>query len=78
MLVLKSDPTRYWTVREIWDEEVRRNWAEPTKDALAAVRVALRRLRDREGQVQVLNGPTYAYRWVAGSRTEVLAATNGS
>jgi hypothetical protein len=76
--VLRSDPDRYWTAREVWEEEVRRSWAKPTDAARAAVRVALKRLHNRDPQVELLDGPVHAYRWVAASPAEDLALGNGS
>ena len=76
--ILRSDPSRYWTAREIWDEEVRRNWAERTDTARAAVRVALRRLHTRDPQVQLLDGPVHAYRLVVTSPAEDHVLGNGS
>jgi len=78
LIVLQSDATRYWTAREVWEEQVKLSWTEPTEDARAAVRVALRRLRKREPRVQFLDGPTYAYRWDARASTDALALSNGS
>jgi hypothetical protein len=74
MQVLQGDTTRFWTVREVWDEQVRRGWAKPTEDGHEAVRKALVRLRKRDSCVQFVEGPTYTYRWVA----EELAPSNGS
>jgi hypothetical protein len=76
--VLRSDPDRFWTAREVWEEEVRLNWAKPTDAARAAVRVALKRLNNRDPQVQLLDGPVHAYRWIAASPAEDLALGNGS
>jgi len=62
-IVLRSTPGRFFTSREVWDEEVRRGWIEPTSEALAAVRIALKRLRERDTHVRFLDGPTHAYCW---------------
>jgi hypothetical protein len=61
--VLSSDPTRFWTVREVWEEQVKRGWAPDTKDGRAAVRVALSRLQRRDPRVDRAEGPTPSYRW---------------
>lgn len=67
LTVLKTDPSRFWTVREVWDDQVKRGWAADTKDARAAVRVALVRLAQRDPAVERLDGPTSAYRWTPSS-----------
>jgi len=74
--VLRSAPGRYLTAREVWEEEVRQGWAEPTADGRAAVRVALKRLCARDQRVRLLAGPTHAYCWENGSTAS--AANNGS
>lgn len=74
MQVLQSDPARLWNVREVWAEEVKRGWAEPTPNGREAVRVALGRLRKREPRVEFIEGPVYTYRW----RPQELAPSNGS
>jgi hypothetical protein len=62
--ILKSDPARFWTVREVWDEQVRRGWANPSKDAFAAVRAALVRLYKRDApEIERVNAPALAYRF---------------
>jgi hypothetical protein len=66
--VLKLNPDRFWTVREVWEEEVKQGWIAETKDARAAVRVALTRLYKSDAAVDRLDGPTSSYRWTADSR----------
>jgi hypothetical protein len=65
--VLESDPSRFWTVREVHDEEVRRGWTEPrTRGAKGnpPSRIALDRLqKDYPQNVEVTDTPVLAYRW---------------
>lgn len=67
-LILQSDPSKRWTVREVWDEQVRLRWAEPrprgTKGNLPS-RAALDRLKkDFPQNVEVTDTPVMAYRWI--------------
>lgn len=65
-LVLQADMTKFWSVREVWDEEVRRGWAEslPNKKRNAPARIALVRLRERyPDSVEQIDAPVLAYRW---------------
>jgi hypothetical protein len=56
--VLQSDPTRFWPVRSVWEEEQAQHWDH----SLDAVRIALVRLHDR-GRVERLEKPVMSYRW---------------
>lgn len=77
--ILQSDPDRAWTVREVWDEEVKRGWAKPSGESRDAVRIALKRLRDRDPRVQTASdGLAYTYRWRIESPAGELALSNGS
>lgn len=71
--ILQSDRTRFWTVRDVLAEEIRRGWAEPGKKR-DATRVALVRLRERfPRSVERVDTPVMAYRW-----HEDLPSPNGS
>jgi hypothetical protein len=73
LAVLKSAPERFWTVREVWDEQVKQGWAGGTKDSRAAVRVALVRLARRDPHVDRIDSPVSAYRW-----SSDLSSSNGA
>lgn len=67
-LILQSDTSRQWTIREVWDEQVRRRWAEPrprgAKGNLPS-RAALDRLKkDFPQNVEVTDTPVMAYQWI--------------
>jgi hypothetical protein len=65
-LILQTDPTRFWTVSEVWDEEIRRGWAQPleTTKRNAPARIALVRLKERyPDSVEKITAPVLAYRW---------------
>jgi hypothetical protein len=74
--ILRGDPNKFWTVREVFEEEVRRGWAEnvtgPKRDA--TVRMALTRLKSSDPRIERVNEPVVAYRW----RTDSSASRNGS
>jgi hypothetical protein len=75
--VLQADTSRSWTVREVWDEQVRQGWVDPEEDGREAVRLALKRLREKDPQVQVKRdekGLAFTYRWISSE----LAPSNGS
>ena len=65
--VLESDPSRFWTVREVHDEEVRRGWGEyrpPGAPGNPPSRAALDRLqKEYPENVEVQTDPALAYRW---------------
>ncbi len=66
LLILQASPGQWWTPRQMHEEMVSRGWAEQTKDARAAIRVALGRLAQRDEQVdRKEDPPTHAYRWAA-------------
>jgi hypothetical protein len=78
-LVLQSDQSRFWPVSEVWDEEVRRGWAEArprgTNKRNAPARIALMRLKERYPEnVEVISTPVLAYRW----RPATSPSQNGS
>ena len=76
-LILESDQSRFWSVRDVWDEEIRRGWAEPerVKGRNPPARIALVRLKQRYPEnVEVVNAPVLAYRW----RPETSPSQNGS
>ena len=66
-LILQSDKSRFWTIREVWDEQVRRGWSEPMprgKRRNPPSRAALSRLLDDfPNNVEVRTEPTLSYRW---------------
>jgi hypothetical protein len=66
-LILESDPSRFWTVRDVHDEEVRRGWAEfrpPGAPGNPPSRAALQRLHeDYPDNVVVQMAPVMAYKW---------------
>jgi hypothetical protein len=65
-VILQSDKSRKWTPRDVWAQMVERGWAEDTKDARTAIRVALKRLHERERDhiTRTEDGLTHAYQWV--------------
>jgi hypothetical protein len=65
-VILQSDKSRKWTPRDVWEQMVERGWAEDTKDARTAVRVAMKRLHEREPEhvTRTEDGLTHAYQWV--------------
>lgn len=67
--VLQSDPSRFWSVRDVAAEEIRRGWAEPQgKKRNAPARIALVRLKERYPDlVDEITTPLLAYRWSAHS-----------
>jgi hypothetical protein len=77
-LVLESDTSRFWTVRDVHDEEVRRGWAEyraPGASGNPPARAALQRLQeDHPDNVEVQEAPVLAYKWVPNR----LPSINGS
>jgi hypothetical protein len=73
--VLQSDPSRFWTVRQVWDEEIKLGWIKPDPSSKgAAVRIALVRLNASDPRVERVDGPVVAYRW----RPEPSPNHNGS
>jgi hypothetical protein len=66
-LILESDTSRYWNVREVSDEEVRRGWAEPRLRGAKGnppARAALDRLKSQyPDNVDVIKEPILAFRW---------------
>jgi hypothetical protein len=77
-MILRSEPTRAWNPHQMHDEMVERRWSEPTKDARAAVRVALTRLHKREPRItRTQDGMTYAYQWVAADGDQLARSSNG-
>jgi hypothetical protein len=69
-LILESDTSKFWSVRQVWDEQVKRGWAEPRRRGAKGnppARVALQRLHDHYPEhVQVITAPVLAYKWVPG------------
>jgi hypothetical protein len=65
--ILKSDESRFWTVREVWDEQVRRGWAQPRPRGTKGnppSRLALMRLReDYPDNVARIDEPLMAFKW---------------
>jgi hypothetical protein len=66
-LILQSDTRRFWTVREMSDEQIRRGWEKPrprgTKGNPPA-RLALPRLQEEfPDNVEMRTEPLIAYRW---------------
>jgi uncharacterized membrane protein len=77
-VILQSDTSRDWYSREIWEQMVERGWAEPTKDARAAIRVALKRLAERDPDVvRTAEGMTFAYRFVGADSDQLARGSNG-
>lgn len=77
-VIVQSDTSRDWTPRQVWEQMVARGWAEPTRDARSAVRVALNRLAEREERLtRTQAGLTYAYRWVAADPDLFAHGSNG-
>jgi len=78
-LILQSDMTRYWNVKEVSDEQVRRGWAEPRPRGAKGnppARAALERLKNQyRDNVRVVWSPFLAYRWVV---PEPSPSPNGS
>jgi hypothetical protein len=68
-LILQSDTSKFWNVREVSDEEVRRGWAEPRERGAKGnppARAALERLKKYyPGNVKTIGSPFLAYKWVA-------------
>jgi hypothetical protein len=66
-LILESDPSRFWTVRDVHDEEVRRGWAEyrpPGTPGNPPSRAALQRLQEEyPDNVEVQITPVLAFKW---------------
>lgn len=63
--ILQEKPGQYIIFRDIWQTGVDRGWVKPTREARSAMRVALRRLVDRDDSVdRVDRPPTFAYRWM--------------
>jgi hypothetical protein len=67
--VLESDTSRFWTVREVADEQVRRGWAEPRERGAKGnppARAALERLEHQYREnVRVIESPLKAYKWIS-------------
>lgn len=76
--ILKSDESRFWTVRQVWDEQVRRGWAEPRPRGAKGnppSRVALMRLqKDYPDNVVMIKTPLMAFRW-SSSPARILVET---
>lgn len=68
-LILESDQSRFWNVRDVHDEEVRRGWAEPRPPGAPGnppSRIALQRLAEEyPDNVEVQTEPVLAYRWTS-------------
>ena len=77
-LILQSDQSRRWSVREVWDEQVRRGWAEPRpkgRKGNPPARIALMRLQQEHPEnVEVTEYPVLSYRWIS----EPSLSLNGS
>lgn len=56
--VLQTDPTKFWTVRAVWEAEQEQRWQQ----TMDAVRIALMRLHER-GMVERIEKPVMSYRW---------------
>jgi hypothetical protein len=77
-VILQSDRSRGWNPREVWERMVERKWVEPTKDARATVRVALKRLEERDPHVvRTQQGLTFAYQWVDADTDLLATGSNG-
>lgn len=76
--ILESDTSRYWEVREVSDEQIRRRWAKPRPRGTRGnppARVALDRLHKKyPNNVQVRTTPVLAYKWIP----EPAPSVNGS
>lgn len=78
LMILQSDPSRGWNPRQMWEEHVERGWAESTKDAHVAIRVAMRRLEQRDPHVsRTAEGMTFTYRWVEADTSQFRHDSNG-
>jgi hypothetical protein len=68
-LILQSDTSRFWNVREVSDEEIRRKWAEPRPRGAKGnppARAALERLRTQYPRnIKVIGSPFLAYKWIS-------------
>lgn len=80
LVIIQSDTSRYWTVRQVWEEMVKREWAGDARDARDAVRIALVRLAKKHvGQLErVPAGATFAYRWNGDTNSNGHPALPGS
>lgn len=71
-LVLESDTSRFWTVRDVHDEQVRRGWAAPRPRGAAGnppCRMALMRLHEQYPEsVQRTDSPFLAFKWTEGEQ----------
>lgn len=80
-LILQSDQSKFWTVRQVSDEQVRRGWTKPRPRGAkknAPARVALTRLKERYPEnVEVIETPVLAYRWTSDpSRASVTSGND--
>lgn len=70
-LILQSDTSRYWNVKEVFDEQVRRGWAQPRERGAKGnppARAALERLKNQYREhVAVVDSPFLAYMWLPDS-----------
>lgn len=68
-LILQSDTSRFWSVREVWGEIVRRGWAEPRQQGRKGnppARIALMRVQeDYPDNVLVTDSPVLSYKWTS-------------
>jgi hypothetical protein len=66
-LVLQSDTSRFWNVRDVSDEQIRRGWAEPRPPGTKGnppARAALMRLKDQyPDNVEMVETPFMAFKW---------------
>jgi hypothetical protein len=66
-LILESDPSRFWTVRDVHDEEVRRGLTDfrpPGTPGNPPSRIALQRAQQEwPDNVEVQTAPVLAYKW---------------
>ena len=78
-MIIRSDPSRYWTVRQVWEEMLAREWIANTGDARSAVRIALTRLAKKHADQleRVPEGMTFAYRWKGGTNSNGHPALPG-
>ncbi len=76
--ILESDTSKFWNVREVWDEQVKRGWAEPRPRGARGnppARAALDRLiKQYPDNVKMIASPFLAYRWIA----QPSSSPNGS
>ncbi len=80
LMILQSDTSRSWNPRQIWEEEVEREWVANTSEGRSAVRIALKRLHEKYSDQleRIPDGMTFAYRWRDGTSSNGHPALPGA